>query len=36
MILILTAGEALMNFEFEMPEGEKEIEVAYGTIKRRI
>ncbi len=32
---VLDGREALMNFEFEMPEGEKEIEVAYGTIKRK-
>jgi TonB-dependent SusC/RagA subfamily outer membrane receptor len=32
---VLDGRDVLRNFKFEMPEGEKEIEVAYGTVKKK-
>lgn len=32
---VLDGREALKDFRFEMPDGEKEIEVAYGTVRKK-
>lgn len=32
---VLDGREVLKDFKFEMPEGEREIDIAYGTVKRK-